>query len=308
MIDRRGAIVGAAVTLLAGCGQGRLSALGKTGGNLSSHVEGLRRIEQAARGRLGAFILDPASGTSFGWRENERFTHCSSFKLSLAAMLLAGADKGTLDLDEILHWQKADVLSYSPVTSKNISGGLTVRELARAALVTSDNTAANTLLRRFGGPEALTRFWRAAGDKVSRLDRYEPELNHTPPGTALDTTTPAAMAQTVGKLVTGDILEPASRTVLREWMMAVSTGRKRIRAGFPADWVAGDKTGTGIGETRHTYADLAFGGPKGAPPVIVAAYFEPERLAPPIDAVSEGALADVGRLAAAAFPFHGGRA
>lgn len=298
MIDRRSALAGAVAVLVAGCGEAASPAIGKAGGNFARQVAALKRIEQAARGRLGAFVLDPASGRSFGWRENERFAHCSSFKLSLAAMLLARADKREVDLDEILRWTKADMLSTSPITSEHIADGLPVRELARATLVTSDNTAANVLLRRFGGPEAVTRFWRSTGDTVSRLDRYEPALNLTPPGTELDTTTPAAMAATLAKLVVGDVLTPASRGTLREWMIAVATGRNRIRAGFPTDWISGDKTGTGINEGRHTYVDLAFGGPAGASPVIVTAYFEPERLAEPMDPVSTGALAEVGRLAA----------
>ena len=306
MIDRRGALVGAAAALVAGCGQAASPAIGKAGGNFAREVATLKRIEQTARGRLGAFVLDPASGRSFGWREHERFAHCSSFKLSLAAMLLGRADKGEVDLGEILHWSKADMLSTSPVTSLHIADGLPVGELARATLVTSDNTAANVLLRRFGGPEAVTRFWRSTGDTVSRLDRYEPELNLTPPGAELDTTTPAAMAATLAKLVLGEVLAPGSRNTLREWMIAVATGRNRIRAGFPVDWVSGDKTGTGINEARHTYVDLAFGGPAGASPVIVTAYFEPERLAEPMDPASTGALAEVGRLAAGFVGRRGG--
>ncbi|WP_379486331.1 class A beta-lactamase [Novosphingobium soli] len=265
----------------------------------SAGARGLERIERAAGGRLGAFVLDPTSGASFGWREDERFAHCSSFKLSLAAMLLARADRGEVDLDEVLQWSQADVLSVSPVTAPHLADGLPVRALARGTLVTSDNTAANVLLRRFGGPAALTRFWRETGDPVSRLDRYEPELNSTPPGTQLDTTTPAAMARTLANLVTGPVLAPGSRATLREWMTAVATGRDRIRAGFPADWISGDKTGTGITETRHTYVDLAFGGAPGTPPIIVAAYFEPARLVEPMDPASTGVLAAVGRLAAA---------
>ena len=298
MIDRRSALIGSAAALLVGCRQGAASVIGKTGGDFTREVAALKRIEQTARGRLGAFVLDPATGRSFGWREHERFAHCSSFKLSLAAMLLARAERGEADLGEILRWSKGDMLSNSPVTSLHVADGLPVRDLARATLVTSDNTAANVLMRRFGGPEAVTRFWRSTGDTVSRLDRYEPELNLTPPGTELDTTTPAAMAGTLSRLVVGDVLAPASRDTLREWMISVATGRDRIRAGFPADWISGDKTGTGINKSRHTYVDIAFGGPRDASPVIVTAYFEPERLVEPMDAASTGALAEVGRLAA----------
>jgi beta-lactamase class A len=261
-------------------------------------VAALRAIEQQAKGRLGAFVMDTEQGTSFGWRENERFAHASSFKMSLAAMLLFKADRGEVDLSEKLGWTEADMLFVSPVTRENIDKGLSVQELARATLVTSDNTAANVLMKRFGGPSELTRFWRLIGDDVSRLDRYEPALNDVPQGTQLDTTSPSAMAATTASLVHGNVLRPESRTLVKAWMSEVRTGRDRIRKGFPPSWVSGDKTGTGRGETKHTYVDLAFGGPADRAPLIVTAYFEPQRLVEPMDPVSVGALEGVGRLAA----------
>jgi beta-lactamase class A len=100
-------------------------------------------------------------------------------------------------------------------------------------------------------------------------------------------------------LIHGKTLSPASRAKLKAWMREVRTGRDRIRSGFPAGWDSGDKTGTGIGKTKHTYVDLAFGGPAGPAPLIVTAYFEPARLVEPMDPVATGVLAEVGRIAAA---------
>jgi beta-lactamase class A len=292
--DRRTTLMGGAALLLPGCLSHARTILPET-----TSIGELRALEQNANGRLGAYVLDPMRGTAFGWRENERFTHASSFKMSLAAMLLAKADAGQIDLRETLHWTKEDMLSVSPVTTVNLGKGLSVQELARATLVTSDNTAANILMRRFGGPSQLTAFWRSIGDKSSRLDRYEPELNVTPPGTDLDTTTPAAMAATTAALVHGTILTADSRAMLRAWMEEVKTGQDRIRSGFPTDWISGDKTGTGIGKTKHIYVDLAFGGPAGRSPLIVTGYFEPARLAEPMDRDAVAVLAAVGRIAAA---------
>jgi len=292
MLDRRAALIGGTALLLTGAS--RPLAV-----DMAARVADLRALERRAQGRLGAYVLDPVRRVCFGWRANERFAHCSSFKMSLAAMMLAKADRKEIDLAEVLHWTKADMLGVSPVTEARIDTGLAVEDLARATLVTSDNTAANVLLRRFGGPAQLTRFWRSIGDTVSRLDRYEPELNVTPPGTELDTTTPAAMAATTAALINGKALSPASRAKLKAWMSETKTGRDRIRSGFPAGWDSGDKTGTGIGKTKHTYVDLAFGGPAGRAPLIVTAYFEPARLVEPMDPVATGALAEVGRIAAA---------
>ena len=291
--SRRLVLQGLATSLLAAC---------NTHANQPSHLarvsEDLRNIEAKARGRLGAFILDMQTDFGFGYREHERFAHCSSFKMSLAAMILKLSEDGKADLSERLHWSEKDMLHVSPVTAANIRQGLTVEQLAHATLVTSDNTAANVLLKRFGGPQALTSFWASLGDHVSRLDRYEPDLNETPPRTELDTTSPQAMARTTAALVHGHALIDANKAKLRDWMTQVQTGSQRIRAGFPAEWQSGDKTGTGIGATKHTYVDIAFGIPPGRAPIIVTAYFEPESLAEPMDPIALRALADVGRHAA----------
>lgn len=258
----------------------------------------LAALERQVGGRLGVGFLDVGTGRVQGWRLDERFAHCSSFKLSLAALVLHGAERGRWSLSERLHWTRADLLPASPVTTPATDSGMTMEQLARAALVTSDNTAANTLLRRTGGPAALTAFWAAMGDRVSRLDRYEPELNRVPRGSLLDNTTPRAMARTVAGLVTGNVLGPAARTRLTGWMAEVETGKRRLRAGFPATWISGDKTGTGVNPVSTTYVDLAYTRPPGRSPLIVTAYFEPAHPKDEIDPAEEAVLARVGEICA----------
>jgi beta-lactamase class A len=297
MYDRRSTVAGALALVVAAC-------TARANGRASTHArysQQLHKIEEQGGGRLGAFVFDPARGSGFGWRQDERFAHCSSFKLSLAALALAKADRGEVDLANVLHWTPGDLLPNSPVTTVHVSTGLPIGELARAMQVTSDNTAANVLLRRFGGPQELTRFWRSLGDQVSRLDRYEPELNSVPPGTELDTTTPAAMAKTLAALLLDEHLSPSSRATLKRWMVETETGLERLRAGLPPTWEAGDKTGTGLGDTRHTYVDIAFGGPTGRTPLVIAAYFEPARRLEAMDPLALRALAEVGRVAAASW-------
>jgi beta-lactamase class A len=258
-------------------------------------------LESRVGGRLGVTALDTGNGRSIGWRQDERFAQCSSFKLSLAALVLDGARHGRWQLDERLHWRREDLLSNSPRTTANLDAGMTLGELARATLVTSDNTAANVLLRRLGGPPAMTAFWRALGDGTSRLDRYEPELNRVTPGSQLDTTTPAAMVRTLALLTTGDVLVPDDRALLLAWTMEVETGLRRLRAGFPRGWIAGDKTGTGLTPDGATYIDLAFGGPPGRAPLVIAAYYEPASPGDTVDPAAEAVLAECARIAVASF-------
>ncbi|MEO1222143.1 MAG: class A beta-lactamase [Pseudomonadota bacterium] len=257
----------------------------------------LRQIEGEANGTLGAEFLDINSGQSVGINRDDRFGHASSFKLSLAAFLLARHAAGGIDADKLVRWDESDMMRPSAFTRARIDTGATLRELARATQTTSDNPAANIILRELGGPAALTGFWRSLGDEVSRLDRYEPEVNLVPPTEVRDTTTPSAMARTVSKLVYGDALPAAERAELKGWMIDTSTGLRRIRSALPEDWLAGDKTGTGLTPgTGGTYIDIGFVEPPQRGPLVFAAYWRPAGTDSSYDRVHEEPLARVGKV------------
>jgi beta-lactamase class A len=191
------------------------------------------------------------------------------------------------------------MLNPAPFTAERIATGATLRELARATQTTSDNPAANILLRNLGGPAGLTAFWRSLGDEVSRVDRFEPAMNIVPTAEFRDTTTPAAMARTVAKIVYGDALPEAERAELKSWMIATETGLKRVRAGLPKDWVAGDKTGTSglIGAAEYNYIDIGFAeGPKGRAPITFACYLRARQTEDEMLPGPQAALAEVGRI------------
>ena len=129
---------------------------------------------------------------------------CSTFKWLLAAAILQRVEAGALSLDERLPVRQQDMVPYAPITSAHVpEGSMTVRDLCAAAVTVSDNAAANILLAPLGGPAALTQFMRDVGDRVTRLDRMEVELNTNLPGDPRDTTTPAAMAHSMEKVLLG---------------------------------------------------------------------------------------------------------
>ena len=255
--------------------------------------EQMAALESAAQARLGVYLIDTATGRTFGHRADERFLMLSSFKLLASALVLARADKGQESLQRRIRYTREDLVTWSPVTEKHVGGeGLTLAQLCEATITTSDNTAANLILASYGGPAALTAFARSLGDTVTRLDRTEPELN-VPSGAAmLDTTTPRAMTQTLQKLLLGNALSESSRHTLLQWLKANTTGDKRLRAGVPAGWVVGEKTGT----NRSDANDIGIAWPPGRAPWLVSAYLA-DSAAPP--AAREAAIAGVGRLLAA---------
>ncbi|MEW4449126.1 class A beta-lactamase [Qipengyuania sp. JC766] len=286
---------------LAGTGALGVAACTTPGGSdgLGPLRDELAAAELRGNGTLSVSILDTGSGRSLSHAGYARVAHCSSFKLSLAALVMQRIRAGTLDANETLRWSETDLVEYSPVTQGWTARGATPLELAEATQKTSDNTAANVLLKRLGGPEELTRFWRALGDESSRLDRYEPELNHVPPGEIMDTTTPDAMAMTVAKLLTGDVLAPEDRRMLRQWTIDTQTGLQRVRAGLPQGWVAGDKTGTSLWpDMRSIYVDVGFAQPPGRPPIVFAAYFRSAGTDATVDPVAQNVFAEVGTVLA----------
>lgn len=264
-----------------------------------AHTRALEHLENGG-GRLGAAIFDAQSGALFGHRLDERFGMCSTFKLPLAAMVLHAAEGGRLALDTELPYTAADLVPHAPITEQYLNrGSMPVVELARAAQIQSDNLAANLLLRQLGGPVGFTEWCRQLGDTQTRLDREEPELNLVSPGDHRDTTTPRAFARLVSKFFEQGVLSHSSQTSLREWMTATHTGARRLRAGFPSSWHAGDKTGTNTGpDVINRYNDVACVWVTNRAPLVVACFFEGPVQTSEVRAADEAILSRVGYIAA----------
>jgi beta-lactamase class A len=230
-------------------------------------------LEKASGGRLGVTVLETGSGRRIGGhRQDERFPMCSTFKSMLVAHVLSLADAGRVSLDTRVPIAEKDLLSYAPVARRHVGKDLSVRDLCRGTLTTSDNTAANLLLGVSGGPPALTAFLRTQGDTVTRNDRYEPDMNRFAKGDPRDTTSPAAMAASLARFAVGDGLSEKSRLQLADWLIDNQTGDACLRAGVGKRWRVGDKTGSNGEDTRN---DIAVLWPRaGGTPWVVTAYLQ----------------------------------
>ena len=270
-------------------------------------AEALGTLERSAGGRLGVAVLDTRSGQLLGHRLDERFAMCSTFKLPLAALLLHEVDRGRLRLRDWLRFGPEDRVPHRPVTEAAIAqGGLPLDTLIAAVQQQSDNLAANVLLREIGGPEGFSARLRELGDEVTRLDRLEPMLNDVPRGDERDTSTPAAMARTLARLLCSDWLSPRSHALLCDWMEETETGWNRVRAGFPQAWRAGDKTGTALpteGPAKINDIAIAWPGRRAVQAaardgLIVCCYYESAQPLRSVGAAQAAVLARAGRLAA----------
>jgi beta-lactamase class A len=252
------------------------------------------QLEKANAGRFGVAVVDTGSGERIGYRADERFAMCSTFKTLLAAAVLQRADAGREHLDRpVAIPAKPLLVHYSPLTEEHAGGEMTISDLCYAIMTRSDNTAANLLLATLGGPDGITHFARSIGDTVTRLDRTETTLNEALPGDPRDTTSPMAMVGDLRTLLLGNVLSQSSRDQLTQWMIANKTGDNSLRAGLPHGWRVGDKTGSNGDNTTN---DIAIIWPGNRAPVLITAYLTE---CAGLEEKRKAVLAEVGRLVAA---------
>ncbi|MFH8529136.1 serine hydrolase [Streptomyces tendae] len=183
----------------------------------------LALLERRCGGRIGVRALDTGSGATMSLQGRERFLTASTAKLPLAAAVLDRATTGT-----------------------------TVADLCDASLTVSHNTATNLPLGLLGGPTVVTAFAPGLDDATTRFHRNEPQLNvSTGPDDERDTPTPAAIVESMRAVPLGGGLQPAGREWLTTSLVANTTGDATIRAGVPAGWLIGDRTGTGAQGERN---------------------------------------------------------
>jgi beta-lactamase class A len=269
---RRGLLAAAPAGLLAACEPGMPRTVTVTP---SLDLQGLQRaIERVAAkarpGVLGVGLMNLESGQAFAFNGDRRFPMQSVFKLPLAAAALSEAQQGRLSLTDTLSID-ADQLSpgHSPITAAWPERRVyRVADLLHAALSGGDNTAADVLMKRIGGPGAVTAWLTDQGLDGVSIDRYERELAMEMLGMASfrpawrhpdtfaavrdtvpaaerraaltrymrdprDTATPRGMLAFLQRLDRRELLAPdATRTIL-SLMAQTRRGSGRIRAGLP---------------------------------------------------------------------------
>lgn len=265
--------------------------------NVKSIQQKLADLEKKSGGHLGVALINTADNSKITYHGDEKFPMCSTSKVMAVSALLKESEKKKDLLDKKIQINKSDLVNYNPITEKHLDSGMTLSELSAAALQYSDNTAMNKILAYLGGPAQVTKFARSIGDTTYRLDRTEPSLNTAIPGDLRDTTSPVAMAKSLRNLALGSSLDKKQRVQLVEWMKGNTTGTTSIRAGLPATWVVGDKTGSGDYGTTN---DIAVIWPENRAPLILITYFTQPRK----DANSrKDILASATRIVAAGYLF-----
>lgn len=211
----------------------------------NSIIEQIEDIEHQLGARIGVSVYDIKANVKWNYNGDANFPLMSTFKTLACANLLADVDKGSQSFDVSVVVNASSLISWSPVTEKLMDQKITLLQACSAAMIMSDNTAANIVLASIKGPRGLTQFMRSIGDKVTRLDRIEPDLNQAHDGDKRDTTTPNAMVMSLHKLLFGTVLSQASKVQLKQWMMENKVANSLLRSVLPENWSIADRSGAG---------------------------------------------------------------
>ncbi|WP_160051557.1 class A beta-lactamase [Nocardiopsis sp. FR26] len=223
------------------------------------------RLEEEFDARLGVYAVDTGTGEEVSHRPDERFAYASTHKaLSAGAVLRRNSLE---EMEEVVTYTEDDLVSHSPVTERHVETGMTLMEVADAAVRYSDNTAANLLMEELGGPDGFEEALEAIGDDVTDPERMETELNEGVPGDTRDTSTPRAMATSLREFALGDVLPEDRRDVFTTMLRGNTTGDTLVRAVVPEGWEVGDRTGAGGYGTRNVIAVVW---PPEADPLVIA--------------------------------------
>ena len=268
--DRRFVFAGLALLGLGGCERAsdRKTSVAASAPAMPEQTLDLSDLERDNGGRIG---LSAQLHERVSWRGHERFLHCSTFKLFVAACLLERVQRKIDALDREVAITAADIVPHAPVVEPAVGAKLTLRQLAQAAVELSDNAATNILIREMGGLAVLNAWYASAGDHTTRLNRLEPELNVSDGDK--DTSQPIQTTANLDWII--KTYQPfaflAAHRPLFDWLIASPTGPGRIRAGVPAGWTVAHKTGTsGTGQTN----DIGYAYPAAGEPVRIAVYYD----------------------------------
>jgi beta-lactamase class A len=240
---------------------------------------------RALPGQFGLGVADLASGQGWVSDPKGRYPMQSVFKAPLAAAILAEVDAGRAHLNETVSFDLDDLSPHHSPLSRAYAtlqsgqqASLSLAGLLGLILQQSDNAAADLLLKRLGGPGALTDWLRGHDIDGMRIDRPESQLQQQEAGlpamrpewrdpaawqaaasalslaereSALrayladprDTMTVASGLMFLSKLAGGELVSPESTAIMLGMMTRHNLAPQRFRAGLPKASIWAHRTG-----------------------------------------------------------------
>ncbi|MFT3746103.1 MAG: class A beta-lactamase [Pyrinomonadaceae bacterium] len=230
----------------------------------------IAKIAEAARGKVGVAAVLLETGDAAMLNGDQRFPMQSVYKLPISMAVMDQIRRGELDFDEKIGVTKEDMVSErqrSPLRDANPNGGeFTIRELIRLAIVESDGTASDVLMRVAGGALPIQNFLTQIGIKDIRVVNTEKELildwqtqyqNYSTPMGATELLRWLYSTAKTSDLNTPDVGVEKDLTevqLLMKFMADSNPGAKRLKGELPPGTYVAHKTGTSGTQNNVTAA------------------------------------------------------
>lgn len=256
---------------LAGCGEPPM--LGQTDplfDRQKMEVDFQPIADRVAPGRLGVAVEDLGTGQIISFNGDKRFPLEGVFTAPLGAAVMAEVEAKRLRLDDVVLIEDVD-LSPPPSGIADAWSGpttYTIQDLLERAIIEGDNTAADVLMKRVGGPGAVTAWLQGRKVNALDIDRYQRQLQPDSLGLASfragwkgeaayraaldkvpaperhrairayltdprDTATPLGFLRFLEAVNQAELLEPESRQLLGRIVGQVGGGAGRLSAATP---------------------------------------------------------------------------
>ena len=209
----------------------------------------VKKIAAQANGRVGASALILETGvTVASLNPRDHFPMQSVYKLPISMAVMQVVDAGKLKLADKVSISKSDFIgraAHSPIRDKFPNGtSLTVEELLQYALVESDGTASDVLMRLAGGRVAVQTYVTNLFVTDMIVLNTEKELSQDWSAQYRNSATPQAAVELLRALHERRGMSEASQTLLLKFMTASTTGPKRLKGLLPPGTLVAHKTGT----------------------------------------------------------------
>ena len=226
--------------------------------------------DRVAPGHLGVAVEDLGTGQIISFNGEKRFPLQGVFVAPLGAAVMAEVEAKRLRLDDLLLIEDVD-LSPPPSAIADAWSApttYTVQDLLERAVADGDNTAADILMKRIGGPGAVTAWLQGRKVNTLDIDRYQRQLQPDSLGLASfragwkgeaayraaldkvppaerrsaiqayladprDTATPLGVLRFLEAVNQAELLGPDSRRLLGRAIGQTKGGDGRLRAALP---------------------------------------------------------------------------
>lgn len=205
------------------------------------------RIVADAKGRVGATAVVIEGKTILELHSTERFPMQSVYKLPIGMAMLAEIDRGRFSLAQKVHVDPSEYISkgqHSPLRDANPNGAdATISELLRLAVLESDGTASDVLLRLIGGAPAAMKFLAGIGVKDVMIHDTEMKLGQDHTAQYRNWATPDGAVGLLRAVQESRGLSAASHALLMKFLTETTTSQTRIKGLLPPGAVVAHKTG-----------------------------------------------------------------